>query len=234
MKIDEENHLLAKFKESEEEFNADLVARESNNEPEEQPSIAELIKLNGHKAYAMKNMTEEIVLWKKAYKQEFHERDLPTKSELKLQKLVRWINPVAHTSIEFERNIGRDNFRKCSGKILKLLKNELFGFLNFGDQSTRIIIGEDVLILRFVEKNLISSRDRMQIELDFLNQQQESEQYDHISYHERYTEVDGKDTLVIGVRITLTEPEIKLHINKEDNLKSVKVRSIRRRPEVNV
>ena len=235
------NKLLTKFMESEDIYNADvsLKASQINNKEyiktnKEELHISDLIKRNVHKAYALNNMTEEIILWKKEYKQSAHERDIPTQNEMKLEKLIKWANPVGNFSMEFERTQGRKTFHDLNKRLFSLIKNELFGFLNFSDLSTRISVGEDVLILRYIEKDLIASRDRLQIELDFLNDQVTSNQYDDVSYHERYTNVDGKDVLVVGVRISNIQAVNHLKLEKSKKIKNIKVRSKNRRPEINV
>jgi hypothetical protein len=236
------NDLLSKFLETEEFFaeanelgGLGLEAKAKRID-EASLSVADLIKHNSNKQYASNNMAEEFVRWKSKYNQEIHEGEFSNPREVRLERLVKWINPNSQLMFEFENHESRKIFDKMENRIFNLVKHEFFGFLNFGTLDTYITIGEDVFISRYIEKDLLITRDRLLIELDFLKS--ENAKYSDVEYYERYAEIRDKDILVIGIKIN-NEKYIKKTIDTKTDLsskatKSFKVRSIRRKPVINV
>ncbi|MBT7610103.1 MAG: hypothetical protein HN576_10120 [Bacteriovoracaceae bacterium] len=228
------NELLSKFLKTEEVLEeANLLGglgpeAKTRRLSQSSLSVTDLIKHNSNKRYASKNMAEEIVRWKSAYNQDIHEGECANPREMRLERLVKWINPDSQLMLEFENHSSRTTFDEIEERVFKLVKNELFGFLNFSNLDTYITIGENVFISRYIETDLVSTRDRFLIELDFMKKN--TTRYNDLEYYERYSEIRGKDILVVGIKIS-KNVEIE---QKKKSPKAIRVRSIRKGPEINV
>jgi hypothetical protein len=227
------NNLLSKFLETEEVLanteQPEVSRLKDRKVDSSRLSMSELINYNTSKRYASKNMSEEIIRWKRNYIQKDHVGEMSYR-EIRLKRLAKWINPNAQLILEFENYKSRLTFEseEIEERVYKLVKNEFFGFLNFGSLDTYISIGEDVFISRYIETDLVITRDRLLIELDFIKEN--NQKYSDVEYYERYSEIRGKDVLVIGVIIKKENNKKQL---KNDS-KAIRVRSVRKRPIVNV
>jgi hypothetical protein len=220
-------NLLDKFLETENDLVEDIIPKKINFKDIVETievsrlSVSELMKYNSNKLYASQNMYEEIIRWKSQYNQEIHEGEVSNPREIRLERLMKWINPDSQLMFEFENDNSRLTFDEMEDKVFNLVKNELFGFLNFGALDTYIAIGEDVFISRYIEKDLISTRDRLLIELGFIKSS--GSKYADVEYYERYSEINGKDILVLGVKLH----KLKQHKSNMKSPKAIRVRSVR-------
>ncbi len=216
--------LLTKFLEMEEDLvsSEDLPSAKSHK-TQEKAHVSELLKLSSNKEYEKLNMAEEIVLWKRGYSHELHKGEAGNRKELRLERLVRWINPNAHFLLEFENFQSRKSYEQIEKRIFSLSKNELFGFLSIGKLDTFISVGDDIFISRLIEKDIALTRGRFLLELEFLKD--ENHKYEDIEYYEKSSRVKGREILTFGVRVTreADQPKmngkvkIKVKVERKDN-----------------